>query len=100
MGHEPVFEEADEEHQVRERNRARELRRSQWWKNQRGKGVCYYCRRRVAPKALTMDHIVPIVRSGKTTKTNVVPCCGKCNRQKKNLLPVEWQQYLERLAEE
>ena len=39
----------------RERAKARELRQSQWWKRRIADGVCYYCRRRVGHRALTMD---------------------------------------------
>jgi 5-methylcytosine-specific restriction endonuclease McrA len=42
-----------------------------------------------------MDHVVPIARGGKTTKGNVVPCCKTCNNQEKNLLPMEWDVYLQ-----
>jgi 5-methylcytosine-specific restriction endonuclease McrA len=84
----------------RERRKARELRQSQWWKRKCAKGVCHYCRRPKPPKALTMDHIVPIARGGKTTKGNVVPCCKECNNQKKQLLPMEWETYLSRCADE
>ena len=48
-------------------------------------------------RELTMDHVVPLARGGKTTKSNVVPCCKECNEQKLHLLPVEWEAYLERL---
>jgi 5-methylcytosine-specific restriction endonuclease McrA len=41
-----------------------------------------------------MDHIVPISRGGKSTRGNVVPCCKTCNTAKKQLLPMEWQDYL------
>lgn len=68
-----------------------------WWKNQLGRGECYYCRRRVPPRELTMDHIVPLARGGLSRKGNVVPCCRDCNRRKKYLVPVEWAAYLERL---
>jgi 5-methylcytosine-specific restriction protein A len=81
----------------RERAKARELRNSQWWKRRLAKGVCYYCGRYVAPKELTMDHIVPVSRGGKTTKGNVVACCKKCNTAKKQRLPIEWQDYLQRI---
>jgi 5-methylcytosine-specific restriction endonuclease McrA len=74
----------------RERHKAREMRNSQWWKRKCDKGVCYYCGCSISPKELTMDHIVPIARGGKTTKGNVVPCCKECNTQKKQLLPMEW----------
>ena len=78
----------------RERNRAKELRRSQWWKNRLARGTCHYCGRRYHPSELTMDHVVPMARGGKTVKNNVVPCCKQCNEQKKYLLPSEWKEYL------
>lgn len=96
---EPFFTPADDEHLRRERQKAKELRQSQWWKNRRGNGVCHYCRQAVPPKQLTMDHIVPLIRGGRTTRSNVVPCCQSCNEQKKYLLPLEWDAYLQRLSE-
>ena len=78
----------------RERRKARELRESQWWKRRVAKGQCYYCKRETPPGELTMDHIVPIGRGGKSTKGNVVPACKACNTAKKQLLPMEWEQYL------
>ena len=88
-----------EAEQVRaEKAKARALRTSQWWKNLRGRGECYYCRKRFHPRELTMDHIVPLVRGGKTTRSNVVPSCKECNNSKRYLLPVEWEDYLRRLA--
>jgi len=84
----------DQTHLKKERHKARLLRASQWWKRRCAKGICYYCRRRVSPKDLTMDHIVPISRGGKSTKGNVVAACKECNTNKKQLLPMEWQQYL------
>jgi 5-methylcytosine-specific restriction endonuclease McrA len=85
---------------AQERRKARELRSSQWWKNQKGKGVCYYCKERVHPSELTMDHVVPVVRGGKSKKGNVVPSCKDCNNKKKHLLPVEWDEYLHSLNED
>lgn len=81
----------------KERRIARELRNSQWWKRKCAKGICYYCKRAVPPKELTMDHIVPVTRGGKSVKGNIVPCCKKCNTQKKYLLPSEWEAYLSRI---
>ncbi len=78
----------------RERVKSRQLRASQWWKRRLAKGVCYYCGRSVLPKELTMDHIVPIARGGRSTKGNVAVACKECNNAKKQLLPMEWEQYL------
>ncbi|HAR67115.1 MAG TPA: HNH endonuclease [Lentisphaeria bacterium] len=89
---------ADEAHVKREKTRARDLRSSQWWKNQKGHARCHYCQAQVHPSELTMDHVVPIVRGGKTTKGNVVPACKPCNDNKKYLLPIEWQEYLDSLS--
>jgi 5-methylcytosine-specific restriction endonuclease McrA len=80
---------ADEEHIRRERARARELRRTPWWKRRRATGVCHYCGERFAPQSLTMDHVVPLVRGGRSTKGNVVPSCKSCNSDKKHRLPWE-----------
>jgi 5-methylcytosine-specific restriction enzyme A len=81
----------------RERAKARELRQSQWWKRRIADGVCYYCRRRVGHRALTMDHLVPLGRGGRSTRGNVVGCCKDCNTRKRALVAVEWQAYLDRL---
>ena len=80
---------ADEEHVAREKRKAAELRKSQWWKNELAKGKCHYCGGRFKPSELTMDHILPIIRGGFTRKSNVVTCCKACNSKKKYLLPVE-----------
>ena len=73
----------------RERAKARELRASQWWKRRCAPGVCHYCGEQVGAKALTMDHLVPIVRGGRSNKGNVVPACKPCNNQKKHRLAFE-----------
>ena len=46
-----------------------------------------------------MDHIVPVSRGGRTTKGNVVPCCKECNNAKKQLLPMEWEDHLQRFGQ-
>lgn len=89
------FTTEDEGHIKREKARARELRASQWWKRKRSSGICYYCGRKFRAKELTMDHIVPIARGGRSVSGNVVPACKECNSKKKYLLPVEWEEYLE-----
>ncbi len=79
----------DEQHVAREREKARVLRASTWWHNQLAAGICHYCRRKFRPEDLTMDHIVPVARGGKSNRGNVVPCCKECNSRKKHLTPVE-----------
>jgi 5-methylcytosine-specific restriction endonuclease McrA len=88
------FLDVTEEDERRERNKARELRQSPWWKNRIGSGLCYYCGARVAPRELTLDHLVPVSRGGKSTRGNCVAACKACNNKKKNMLPMEWEEYL------
>lgn len=83
------FLSGDQAHITRERKKAQELKRSQWWKNILGKGLCHYCGQKFAPAQLTMDHVVPVARGGTSTKGNVVPACKKCNQEKKLTTPVE-----------
>ncbi|MFQ5902651.1 MAG: HNH endonuclease [Candidatus Binatia bacterium] len=90
----PFMLTVSEEEIRRERQRARELRSSQWWKRRRSSGLCHYCGRKVSPRSLTMDHIVPIIRGGKSTKGNLVPACKECNTRKKHRLLMEWEEYI------
>ena len=88
------FDSVSEEEIRKEKEKARRQRRTHWWKNRIQKGVCYYCHRRVGRENLTMDHLVPLARGGKSKKGNLVPACKDCNSKKKYLLPVEWEEYL------
>lgn len=80
-----------------EKQKARLLRKSAWWQNRISKGKCYYCGKSTPPNELTMDHVVPLIRGGKSIKSNIVPCCKECNNRKKYLLPMEWEDYLREL---
>jgi len=91
---------ASDEEIRREKAKARELRASAWWKRRLAAGRCGYCGRPTPPRELTMDHRVPLVRGGRSAKGNLVPACKACNAAKKYLLPVEWEAYLARLADQ
>jgi 5-methylcytosine-specific restriction endonuclease McrA len=82
----------------REKARARELRLSGWWKRRIAVGRCHYCERDVGARRLTLDHVVPLIRGGRSVRANVVPACKDCNSAKQSLLPWEWETYLDRLA--
>jgi 5-methylcytosine-specific restriction protein A len=92
------FESVDEEHVRREKAKAREMRGSQWWKRKRSTGICYYCGGKFKPAELTMDHLIPVTRGGKSVQGNLVPACKECNNKKKYLLPTEWEEYLDTLT--
>ncbi len=91
------FDGVDEAEILREKDKARKLRKSRWWQQRLAIGVCYYCGGVFVPKDLTMDHIVPLARGGRSTKDNLVTCCKDCNNKKKTLLPIEWEEYMENL---
>ncbi len=92
--------EVSEQELRREKEKARELRRTRWWKNRIAQGICHYCGRKFPPEELTMDHIVPITRGGKSARGNVAPACKECNNRKKYLLPVEWEDYLKSMGKD
>ena len=92
----PFAYDLDEGEIKKERRKARELRASQWWKRRCAKGVCHYCGQQTLPRELTMDHIVPVSRGGKSTKGNLVPACKACNNNKKQMLPMECEEYISR----
>ena len=79
----------DENHVKREREKAKKMKKNQWWQNKLNDGICYYCHQKFSREEITMDHIVPLSRGGKSTKTNIVACCKECNNEKKYLTPVE-----------
>lgn len=83
------YQAADPQFQKKQRLKAKELRRSQWWKAQLAKGVCHFCQQSFPAIDLTMDHLIPISRGGETKKSNVVTACKECNTQKKSKTPVE-----------
>jgi len=91
------FDGVDESELRREKDKARKLRKSRWWQQKLAACSCYYCSRHFKLKDLTMDHIVPLARGGRSTKDNLVACCKECNTKKKTLLPMEWDEYMESL---
>ena len=66
----------------KEREKARLLKKTRWWREKLQKGLCYHCGKTFSPVSLTMDHLVPLVRGGKTGKNNTVVSCQKCNSEK------------------
>ena len=80
---------SDPEHVKRERRKAQELRKSSWWKQQVGPGRCYHCGAKFSKEVLTLDHLIPLSRGGKSTKKNCVPACKPCNSEKGHLFSVE-----------
>lgn len=51
--------------------------------------VCQYCYLKHPASQLTIDHVLPQSRGGKTSWENVVSACSPCNTKKGNKLPHE-----------
>jgi len=86
---EPLDYEEKRKHIAREKIKARALKKTQWWQAKIAAGICHYCGGKFAASELTMDHIVPLSRGGKSVRGNVVPCCKECNTRKMYDTPVD-----------
>lgn len=51
------------------------------------KGLCVYC---CKSQATGLDHVIPVVKGGKSKKGNLVPCCRHCNSSKNQSNLNEW----------
>lgn len=58
--------------------------------------TCQYCGVSASSAELTIDHVLPKVRGGKTTWDNVVCACRACNSRKGSRTPEEAQMRLAR----
>ncbi len=55
---------------------------------------CVYCG--VKSRSLTLDHVIPRSRGGKTDFDNCVACCGPCNDRKGAKTPTEAGMFMQR----
>jgi len=46
--------------------------------------TCQYCSTQIPRNSLTIDHVIPISKGGRTTWTNCVAACNPCNSRKGN----------------
>ena len=54
---------------------------------------CWYCGTTLTYRTAAIDHRIPIRRGGSNSPSNRVPCCGKCNRMKKDRTEAEFIRY-------
>jgi 5-methylcytosine-specific restriction protein A len=73
----------------REREKAREYKKTQDWKQKVAAGVCMHCGEVFEPKELTLDHLMPLARGGTSHPSNCVPSCRPCNQAKKLESPLD-----------
>ena len=55
----------------------------------RDRYTCQYCSRTLASAELTLDHVVPRSRGGRSSWENLVACCYTCNNRKGDRTPEE-----------
>jgi len=51
--------------------------------------VCQYCNLQFPQKELTLDHVHPISKGGRTSWENIVSACNPCNSRKGNKLNIK-----------
>ena len=51
--------------------------------------VCQYCNTKFPQKELTLDHVQPISKGGRTSWDNIVSACNPCNSRKGNKLNIK-----------
>lgn len=59
--------------------------------------TCQYCGEKKEPKKLSIDHLIPESRNGKTSWENCVAACHSCNMIKDNRTPQEAGMHLIRI---
>jgi len=55
----------------------------------RDKFLCQYCNQKFRASELTLDHVFPKSRGGKTSWDNIVSSCHDCNNKKADRTPEE-----------
>lgn len=58
---------------------------------------CQYCGKRLPTSQLSLDHVTPKSRGGKSSWTNVVTACNPCNTRKGGRMPWEASMKLRRI---
>ena len=62
----------------------------------RDENRCQYCGKKLSASQLSLDHVTPKSRGGKSTWTNVVASCNPCNTRKGGRMPWEASMKLQR----
>jgi 5-methylcytosine-specific restriction endonuclease McrA len=55
----------------------------------RDRNTCQFCGHTFSASELTLDHVVPRSRGGRSTWENLVACCYQCNNRKGDRTPEE-----------
>lgn len=60
----------------------------------RDKEKCFYCKKNLKYRQVTLDHYLPKSRGGKEVVYNLVLCCEKCNRLKGDKVPINYKGFI------
>ncbi|MBF0336413.1 MAG: HNH endonuclease [Nitrospirae bacterium] len=94
-----TFFHISDEYVKQHRAKARQLRKTTWWRRKCQRGICHYCNGTFRPSDITMDHIIPLSQGGTSIKSNIVAACKSCNTKKQHSLPWQWTSYMDSLKE-
>jgi 5-methylcytosine-specific restriction endonuclease McrA len=84
-----IYINKDKSHIAKEKIKLLQFKKTTYYKNLLQSGECYYCNNTFPSDQLTLDHIVPLARGGKSTKGNLVLACFDCNQKKGLQTPVD-----------
>ncbi len=52
---------------------------------------CHFCRKELSFRQISLDHYLPRSMNGPDDIYNMVLCCKKCNKYKKNRIPSDYE---------
>ena len=58
---------------------------------------CFYCKKDLKYRQVTLDHYLPKSKGGKEEIYNLVLCCRKCNKLKGNRIPKDYKKMILKL---
>ena len=58
--------------------------------------TCQYCGCKVSLTTGTLDHVHPLARGGANAISNIVCACKKCNNNKADMMPSEFEKWVDR----
>lgn len=58
---------------------------------EKSNGRCWFCGMYLRPKIVTMDHLIPSHKGGKSTLDNMVAACLNCNHEKGSMSLEEYR---------
>lgn len=59
-------------------------------KHLRAQRHCSYCHQHTPCRQRHIDHVMPLAHGGAHSADNLVMACGRCNRRKRAMLPLQW----------